>query len=148
MTRMGRVGLAWAAICALMAPAAGTAAPVNVAPLCPPKLVTQQSGAAPAGWTAQRLDVYGGGLETILLSDGPPSDQAYLAPDQSRVDGGQTTSIWVLGRDRKDVWLTCQYRGTDVVLTRRLPEGVIECDAVFDDNLGPDGGFQTFSCHR
>jgi hypothetical protein len=142
-----RNGLAVAALCALMAPAAVVAATDNVAPLCPARLTTEQSGKAPTGWTAQRLDIYQGALMTVLLSDGPPSEKAYLAPDQSTTEGSRTSNVWVLGRQMKNVWLTCQYDGTDVVLTRRLPADIIECEAVYDDNMGTDS-FQDFNCHR
>lgn len=147
MMSVFRNGLAVAAICGLMAPAAVVAATDNVAPPCPARLHTEQSGKAPAGWSAQRLDIYQGALTTVLLSDGPPSQKVYLAPDQSTIEGSRTSNVWVLGRDRSNVWLTCQYDGTDVVLTRRLPADIIECEAVYDDNMGTDS-FQDFNCHR
>ncbi|RYF90262.1 MAG: hypothetical protein EON95_17280 [Caulobacteraceae bacterium] len=142
-----RKALLAAGLCALLAPAAGVAAPDNVAPLCPARLKTEQTAQAPAGWTAQRLNIYQGALMTVLLSDGPPAEQAYLAPDESRAEGSRTTNVWVLGRNRRNIWLTCQYDGADVALTRRLPADIIECEAIYDDNLGTDS-FQAFSCHR
>lgn len=147
MAQMMRNGLIAAAILALLAPAAVNAETDNAAPLCPPRLETTQTGKAPAGWTAQRLDIYQGVLMTVLLSDGPPSEQAYLAPDESRAEGSKTTNVWVLGKTMKTVWLTCQYDGTSVVLTRRLPPDIIECVAIYDDDVGLDS-FQEFTCHK
>jgi hypothetical protein len=68
------------------------------------------------------------------FSDGPPSEQAWLAPDSSRKSGASFISVWQLSPGS---WLACGYTGTSLVAAFRLPDSVHTCEVRYDTTFSP-----------
>lgn len=115
---------------------------------CPERITTRQSLQAPvAGWrasqqrpfSAQRTTDAGdseNNLDHVDFSIGPPEELVTLAPDrQSPTQQGRWTSTWMLSKSQ-EVWFSCHYRGTTVVLSQPLPAALTRCSAQYDMNRG------------
>jgi hypothetical protein len=67
------------------------------------------------------------------FSDGQPSELAYLKPYETRRKGGSTVAIWKFeGLYPKGKWLSCDYEGGLVSLTREMPTGISECVVIYE----------------
>jgi hypothetical protein len=96
--------------------------------ICPPKVVTNQQLAAPlADWTV-RPDGFPNQLAGITFFEGPPEQQASLAPDRET----KTQSTWYFS---KPSWIACHYSGTSLMLTRTLPKGTRSCAVTFQPDV-------------
>ena len=114
------------------------AGPALAAPVqCPPTLaVTQTASAVPQGM--QAFDAEPNHVWTnVQFSDGPPKEQAWLAPDSSKPSGKTFTNIWSFGTSAGGTWLSCNYTGTSMVLSYRLPDAVRSCSVKYDANMTP-----------
>ena len=110
-------------LAAMLVAGQALAAPVQ----CPPALeVAQRATAVPVGmqafdagpmhnWTA------------AALSDGPPNEQAWLAPDDTSQKGLAFTNRWTFAPTPGGIWLSCRYIGTSVILSFRLPAATKAC---------------------
>lgn len=80
-------------------------------------------------------------LSGVSLSDGPPAEQAFLAPDDSDRAGGALTNRWSLGRSPRGYWLICEYESSGANLSRRLPPEIGQCSVRYDasDRVLKDG---------
>ena len=109
------------------------AAPVQ----CPPTLaVTQTATAVPPGM--QALDAEPNHAWTnVQFSDGPPKEQAWLAPDSSKPSGKTFTNLWTFGGSPGGIWLSCNYVGTSTILSYRLPETTKSCSVRYDSSVTP-----------
>lgn len=109
-------------------------------PQCPGSVATEQTGQSTEGWTATRLPSQGGGLIGIAVSEGPPEKEFILVPNESvDLKGSESafTNIWIFEPSTDGFWISCLYQGTEVALTRRLPDGVKRCEV---DVYAPDHG--------
>jgi hypothetical protein len=99
---------------------------------CPQSVAVKESpsGRASGGWRfvpgpAERqhanLDVF----------DGHPSERASLKPDREPARSTQWTATWLFPRGTTNTWLGCRYRGTEAMLARRLPDGLVRCTATY-----------------
>lgn len=113
---------------------------------CPETIETQQSiaGNAPASWRAAIDKAAGAPVshwDGVAFSDGPPENLASLAPDDSEARGGNRVDIYKFPASVfKQIWLSCSYAQTAVILTRN--PGLIGsvCRVTFDgtgDDAGP-----------
>lgn len=89
--------------------------------------------AAPTGWSPSvRGRIL---LTSIDISDGPPSEMAFLKPDSSGGSKRQSFDQWTqlaTLRASHGAWLACNYGGAGaIVLGQRLPENVNECRASY-----------------
>ncbi|SFS09681.1 STY0301 family protein [Sphingomonas jatrophae] len=125
--RRALLGAVLAAAGATVACAAPGTAPA-VAP-CPARIDTQQSAAAPGGWSVDRTGSTKP-LAEIGFFEGAVTDKVQLAPS-SEGKGPRGVSTWRF-TPRQPVRIACIYRGTDVVLSRPLPAGVRTCSITAD----------------
>ena len=114
------------------------AAPAGAAPLaCPPNLaVAQHAADPPAGFQAFEIDKRHVWINA-QLSDGPPDEQAWLAPDSTKKSPKAFTNTWTLYASPRGTWLSCVYGDTSVMLSRRLPEGLKVCEIRYDAGMSP-----------
>lgn len=102
---------------------------------CPAKLPPEALplAVAPPGWTAFSR----GGLllHAVDITDGPPSEGAFLKPDDATVRHGKGVDLWPNLQDMRElgsVWLACNYGNSDqVILGKRLDNNVSECRAIY-----------------
>ena len=75
-------------------------------------------------------------LDYVAFFDGVPEERGSLVPDQETpIKKGQWTSTWKIVEPGK-IWFTCQYRGTSVQLSKKLPEYVKTCTVKYNRNRG------------
>ena len=86
---------------------------------CPAAILTRQALREPAvGWNEERREV-GHPLMGYGVFAGPAAQNGQLAPSPA----GRYDLTGLVGEAR----FVCQYRGTDVTLTRLLPAGAQHC---------------------
>jgi len=71
------------------------------------------------------------------FSEGPPNEQAWLAPDSTARKGKSIVNSWRFVSSAAGIWLSCGYTGTSVVISRRLPVTIRVCEVVFDTTFSP-----------
>ena len=128
-------------LCVMLASAPAMAA----SPACPPTLgVAQTAGDIPAGFsafadgnppTAMSAQPAALPLDTIMFSEGSPAEQAWLTPD-ARHD---LVAEWHFATAQdQNVWLSCAYQSTTLILSKPLPPGIKTCRVhSVKDNAGP-----------
>jgi hypothetical protein len=114
------------------------AAQATEAPHCPATLeVIETPAAVPPGFRAYQdrnppAEAKGAptthGLSTIMFSDGPPEQQGWLAPDNSTKAGND----WTFAASQTELWLSCGYLATDVIISTKLPKGITSCRVTLD----------------
>jgi len=87
--------------------------------------------AAPKGWSpSMRGRIL---LTSIDISDGPPSEMAFLKPDSTGGNKKKSFDQWnqlATPRTTHGAWIACNYGGAGaIILGQRLPENVSECRA-------------------
>jgi hypothetical protein len=115
---------------------------------CPVQISTVQSLREPApGWrealerpfTSDRARESGysqHNLDYIEFSVGVPEERVSLAPDrETSIVKGRWTATWLLSKS-EEIWFSCRYRGTTVMLSRQLSPGLKACAAKYDKNRG------------
>ena len=91
-------------------------------------------------------------LVYIDIFDGPPENQADLAPDDTKKAGGVTSNIWQLTASSDGLYVKCGYGKVlqgpySQMETIRLPDTVKTCRADFKTGTRPDDlTLQKFSC--
>jgi hypothetical protein len=120
---------------AALAAAAATAEDVR----CPASIATTQSlsGAVP-GWTDKK-NTSPNVLAGLTFYDGPPEEQASLAPDEKDVKGKLVESWELFPNPPRQNWLVCIYSGTSITLARPLPKELRACTVTFDPQQTVDG---------
>jgi hypothetical protein len=123
---------------ALAAPAQAATAPA-----CPATaLVSETPAAVPTGFTAfingDTPKAPGGpaaahALDTIAFSDGPPTEDAWLAPTA----GGKGSQRWDFAGSGETIWLSCGYLATSVLLSAPLPTTTRSCKVIYDEATSP-----------
>ncbi|WP_145749568.1 STY0301 family protein [Nitrospirillum amazonense] len=117
----------------------GIASAAEVAPQCPKTFaVTETPASVPAGFAA-----YADGnppvalstqplarpLAAVRFSEGPPTEQATLAPDATT----KTSASWKFETTPdKNIWMSCAYLATDVIVVTKLPAAIKSCRVTLD----------------
>lgn len=104
------------------------------------------TGDLPATWKAYvqpaKLKVVSAGL-----SDGEPSDMAFLKPYETKLHGNRSSVIWKLeGEYPKGVWLSCAYEGDFVALARPLPNDIAECVVEYEKTSAKGMKIDSITC--
>ncbi len=134
---------------ALLLPIASQAAGSTVgAFICPEGIKTSQSlFKAVSGWSeTQERSIISQGLNDAAYSEhsldqvdfsfGPPEGRVWLAPDRSTQSlKGQWSSTWKFQRS-EEIWFSCRYRGTTVLLSRQIAPGLTSCSVKYSRNQG------------
>ncbi len=113
-------------------------------PTCPASLeVAETPGAVPAGFRAfvngdPPTRAFGRPaahrLDTIMFSDGPPTEMAWLAPSA----GGESAQRWDFTPGRgAATWLSCGYLATTVIVSIPLPAATRTCRVTYDPATSP-----------
>lgn len=135
---------------ALLLPIAAKAAGSTVGALvCPETIKTRQSLLeAVSGWsgTQEHSGISKGlnnaaysehKLAQVYFSFGPPEGPAWpawLAPDRSTpAIKGRWRSTWKFQRS-DEIWFSCRYRGTTVLLSRQIAAGLKSCSVKYSQN--------------
>lgn len=102
---------------------------------CPATIAVQQQLTAPVpGWSASS-DGMPHQFAGLTFFDGKPEDKASLAPDKQTALKVRTVASWMFPADGHPIWVTCQYAGTNIVLTRELPRGTRTCSITYNTTV-------------
>jgi hypothetical protein len=134
-------GVVFAALC-------GVGAPVVAAPVsCPAALTVQQTAPSPpvemkpADMKPVRMKMVDIAPDhpwtNVQFSDGPPEQEAWLAPDNAQRRGKETVNTWRFSPSADGVWLSCIYTGTSLAAAFRLPDTVRGCEVRYDETVSP-----------
>jgi len=98
---------------------------------CPETIsVTQSLAKQEQGWKASTSDTPAR-LAGVTFLDGPPEQKASLVNDgESRVNGKQIAT-WRFGA-KSQIWLSCRYANSSIVLSRALPKGTAACSVTYN----------------
>jgi hypothetical protein len=101
--------------------------------LCPSTIRVRQELAAPvAGWTPMEDDTPVQ-LAGITFYDGPPAEKASLVYDQMTKVGRKQIARWRFTPEAgRPIWVSCNYSGTTIELTRGLPSKTTSCEVTYD----------------
>ena len=112
---------------------------------CPESITTSQSlSSAVKGWAASTQGPVPGSpdqgppaqyLDGAEFSDGPPSEYAFLHPDEEHSNGSHWRARWKF-EGEANIWLSCRYRTTTVRLSQKLPPTTKECVMEGDNKKG------------
>jgi hypothetical protein len=116
------------------------AAPEQASPVQCPSTVTvkdQELAQAPADWTvvhAQQPHRLAG----VTFYEGPPEQEASLAPDSRRkITAQKETQTWrFLG---PGIWIACSYSATDLALAQPLPKNTSSCTVTYNPQVSVAG---------
>ena len=114
------------------------------APACPASLeVAEAAAAVPPGFRAflngdPPTETLGRPaehrLDTIMFSDGPPNEMAWLAPSA----GGGNAQRWdFTPGPGAATWLSCGYLATSVIVSIPLPAPIRSCRVNYDPAVSP-----------
>jgi hypothetical protein len=118
--------------------AAGLISPGHAATVqCPPELLIFQRVVDPPAGTRAFDRAPKHPWDNAEFSDGPPEEQAWLAPDGTRRDGKTVINHWQLAKSTNGVWLSCDYQGTSLSVALPLPKPVTACDVTYDNTVSP-----------
>jgi hypothetical protein len=135
-----RLGVVLGALIGL--PASASAAPMH----CPGQITVEQRAIQlPAdlqAFDSEARHVW----VNAQFSDGPPSEQAWLAPDSTHENGKSVTNIWRFTASASGTWLACGYTGTSLVAAFRLPDSVRSCEVRYDKTFSPPAA-TAVDCH-
>jgi len=120
-------------ICAVLTPLLCEFGVAADASLCPSTIrVRQELSASVAGWTPMQSDAPAQ-LAGITFYDGPPAEKASLVYDQMTNAGRKQIASWRFAPGAsRPIWVSCNYSGTTVELTRSLPSKTTSCEVTYD----------------
>jgi hypothetical protein len=111
----------------------GHAAPVQ----CPPELLIFQRVVDPPAGTRAFDRAPKHPWDNVSFSDGPPEEQAWLAPDSTQHNGKTIINRWRFAQSTDGVWLSCDYQGTSLSIALPLPKPVTACEVSYDNTVSP-----------
>jgi|SRR5579862_4444453 len=98
---------------------------------CPETISVKQSLAKQeSGWKESTSDMPNR-LSGVTFLDGPPEQKASLVNEEESVANGKQLATWRFGT-QSQIWLSCRYSGTNVVLSRALPKGTSSCSVTYN----------------
>jgi hypothetical protein len=107
---------------------------------CPSAITVEQKGSAPAPEWAVTYSGYQTAVAGVTIFDGPPAEQASLAPDKEKRRGTDVIQTWQLPKSDRGYWLQCNYANTTAQISRRLPPDATQCVVVYDHSERYSGG--------
>lgn len=110
---------------------------------CPERIKTKQSLVGkPAGWESAVDSGWGDPLiESVGFYDGKP--EAILAPDNKDTEESRSRAVWTF-EGKGPFGQVCRYKGSNVVLRRKLPAGSRKCEVKYDIHVHP--GVKSVDC--
>ncbi|HTZ00438.1 MAG TPA: STY0301 family protein [Rhodocyclaceae bacterium] len=120
-------------LCALLLMSLPAVASDEIEFRCPPRISAIQKLAQPVpGWRESLPADDGHFLALAMFSDGAPEKQAWLVPDsEDQPKNKVSTAKWKFAAS-ENIWLSCQYRQTTVMVSRQLPAGLKRCSIRMD----------------
>jgi hypothetical protein len=119
------------------------------APLsCPASIEVTETAGAVSGWKIEDAKAKRA-FERISIYNGTNGDREFeLAPDDQKEERSRITQTWYLrGYRSMNMFLRCRYSGTQVVLSKDIPEGLETCVFAFSsDKSGKITGTSSFVC--
>jgi len=106
---------------------------------CPPTLKVEQKAVSPGADWSVTYSGYDTALAGVTVFDGPPANQASLAPDREHMTHDAVFQTWKLAKNATGYWLECEYANTTAQISRRLPPSVSRCDVVYERNVRSGG---------
>ena len=115
----------------------------RAATTCPATLNVDQHATTPSSdWTLS-YSATPPSLEMVTFFDGPPSDNASLAPDNEKSIGGEIDQTWKLPKSERGYWMQCAYSNTSAVVSRKLPAGDLRCEIVLERDVHTRSGINS-----
>jgi len=101
---------------------------------CPETIAVKQSLARSVeGWQESASDMPNR-LAGVTFFDGPPEQKASLVYDSERSVKGKQIATWLFVA-KSQIWLTCGYSGSNLILSRILTNGTTSCSVTYDPKL-------------
>jgi len=116
---------------------------------CPAAIDVTEMAAPVSGWQMSSFRVKRK-FERISIYNGKNGGQEFeLAPDDQTEEHNRITQIWRLGEYRSmNIFLRCRYSGTQVVLSKDVPDSFKTCTFTFEsDKRGKITGASSFVCN-
>jgi hypothetical protein len=105
---------------------------------CPETIAVKQNLAKPEpGWKESLSDMPNR-LAGVTFFDGPPEEKASLVYDAESLVKGKRITRWHFG-PQSQIWLSCRYVDSSVVLSRALMKGTSECQVTYDPSVTTAG---------
>jgi hypothetical protein len=125
-----------AVACAIVAPPLASAQTT-----CPASIAVEQKAAAPGPDWAVSYAPFKSEIAGVTIFEGPPAEQASLAPDDEKKTKDALVQTWKLPKSDRGYWLQCSYANTTAQISRRMPAGVTRCDVGYERDVRfRDGG--------
>lgn len=70
-------------------------------------------------------------LAGVTFLDGPPEQKASLVNEEEGVMNGKQIATWRFGA-KSQIWLSCRYSGSTIVLSRALPKSTSSCTVTYN----------------
>jgi hypothetical protein len=98
---------------------------------CPDTISVKQSLTKPEqGWKETTSDLPNR-VSGVTFLDGPPEQRASLVNDAESSVKGKQVATWHFG-SQSQIWLSCSYSGSNIVLSRALPKGTSVCSVTYN----------------
>lgn len=97
---------------------------------CPGSLEVQQTAKEIPGWSPRNPNT-ASPFYFVEFSDGDPKHSALLLPDGETMVGRNTVLTYSFA-PVQEPWVICSYRGTSMMLAKRLPGSVKHCKVTLD----------------
>ncbi len=117
--------------------AASLLSPARAAPVqCPGELLIFQRVVDPPAGTRAFDRAPKHPWDNAEFSEGPPEEQAWLAPDSTKREGKTFTNHWQFAKSG-GIWLSCDYQGTSMSVALPLSKTVTACSVTYDNEVSP-----------
>jgi len=106
----------------------------------PKEIATKQEIVnTPQGWACGK-EAQPNRLASILISEGPPENQASLVYDSEAKHKNKMVATWQLDPESKErYWISCSFSGTSITVKKELPQGIKELRVSYDEEVKTDG---------
>src|SRR5260370_42293684 len=102
---------------------------------CPPTLKVEQKAVSPGADWSVTYSGYDTALAGVTVFDGPPANQASLAPDREHMTHDAVFQTWKLAKNATGYWLQGEDANTTAQISPRLPPSVSRCDVVYERHV-------------
>ena len=106
--------------------------------MCPQSLKIERNAInVPDGWMFNRPPTSNDNgvfsIDNIEFSYGDPAGIAFMAPfsDQTKTKKGMSVNIsrWNFRLTDEEIWVSCDYKNTDIILKKKIPVSIRSCTA-------------------
>jgi hypothetical protein len=141
-------GIPWVAAAWLAAAGSAGLAASAPPPVCPASIVPPETTQAPEGWRAWRVnEAREFRLSDLTFSDGPPQERVFLNSVAFHVKHGKREEMYdFTSASVRQIWMICQYAGTDVALVRETDLRGRRCRLTYPGKQAHQGLAPTLSC--